>query len=107
MALDIDVKTRVKTAAVQTVPLIVLSSLFLVFFETRDWALAKLGSRLLRAALVSACASIVALAALWIGLSTAQTWQSKGLGWLAGSVFSVLIILPAIWFFSGVETGAS
>jgi hypothetical protein len=107
MALNIDVKTRVKAAAFQTVPLIVLSSLFLVFFEIKEWSPANVGLQVLRAVSISASASIIALSALWIGLSIAQARQSKALGWLAGGAFSILVILLVFWFFPDAETSAN
>ncbi len=106
MTLDIDIKARVKSAARETVPLVILSSAFLIFFDIKDWSLTNVSMQLLRAAVASALASIVALTALWIGLSTAQARQNKLLGWIAGGGFSLLVLSLVIWFFqdSGVVT---
>ena len=106
MALDIDIKARVKSAARETVPLVILSSAFLIFFDIKDWSLTNVSMQFLRAVVIAALASIVALTALWIGLSTAQAKQNKLLGWIAGGGFSLLVLSLVIWFFqdSGVVT---
>ena len=103
MTLNIDIKARVKSAARETVPLVILSSAFLIFFDIKDWSLTNVSMQLLRAAVGSALASIVALAALWIGLSTAQARQNKLLGWIAGGGFSLLVLSLVIWFFQDSE----
>jgi hypothetical protein len=103
MALEIDIKARLKSAARETVPLVILSSVFLVFFDIKDWSIPSVSTHILRAVIASTLASVVALTALWIGLSTAQAKQNKLLGWIAGGIFSLLILSLVIWFFRESE----
>jgi hypothetical protein len=96
MAINIDINAKMRSTVNEVVPLILLSSMMLVFFDNDDWSFINVMKEMLRAFAVSLAATALALLSLWVGLKIAHASQSVAKGWLGGSsVFLVAVAL--VW----------
>jgi hypothetical protein len=101
MAVNIDINSKMRSTVNEVVPLILLSSMMLVFFDMDDWSLVNVIKEMLRALAISVAATALALLSLWVGLKTAHSNQSVAKGWFAGSA----VFLAAVAMAWAVTTG--